>query len=468
MTLIEQFAQWSSRLRFDTLPPTVVEAARLCLIDYIGVALRADDFGTESTRAGSAQIMAFLRAGDSGGDVMVLGREQRLAVGAAALMNAYQGQSTSLDDTALRSMSHPGCAVIPAVLACAQGSNAAGADTIAAVVAGYEAMIRVGRAIMPSHAKRGFHVTATTAPFGAAAAAARMMRLNAADTVAALSIAGDLGAGLQEALFRSYAAGKLAVARGVEAGVMAAHLAADGMRGAAALLEGPEGFLRAMADVAAPEHVCAGLGEAFEIEEIGFKLHSGCRHWHAAVDAIIDMRINQGVTADNVESVHVRTYGEALRMNIDFPPAGEQARLSTPFAIAQALLGRDLITGDLFCDTQLFRPDVQALMRRVTHEFDPSFERRYPLEWPVALEVRTHDGRTIAMERDKPVGERGTISAARIVDKFVFMATPWLGDDAARRFARQMLSLETVGSMIEPLRMLARGHATTRAQQEAA
>lgn len=458
-SLLSQFGEWSAALTCEHLPAAVVARAKLCFLDYVGVALRAEDFGTDSTRAGARQIRALLAAEGQGGDALVLGSEQRLSLGAAVLMNAYLGQATSLDDTALRSMSHPACAVIPAVIGCAARKPCDGATALAAVVAGYEAMIRVGRAIMPGHAKRGFHVTATTAPFGAAAAAARIMGLDARQTMSALAIAGDLGAGLQEALFRSYAAGKFAVARAVQSGVLAACLAADGMAGAPALLEGPEGFLRAMSDAVHPERVCAGLGSDYEIEEIGFKFHSGCRHWHAAVDAIIALRKAHGLVPDDVAKIHFATYGEALRMNIDDPPTGDQARLCTAFAVAQALLGQDLITGDLFCDAQLARPEVRAIMARVTHALDPDFERRYPMEWPVRIEVQTRDGRQLGLTLDKPLGEPGTTGAEAIVGKFMVMAQPALGAARAAAVAEQVQTLETRPSVTPLLALVALGAA---------
>lgn len=446
-TLLQSLAAWGAAIRYESLPPQAATVAKRCFLDYIGAALSAPEFGTESTRAGAMQILAFLSAEGQTGDALLIGSEQRLSASAAALMNSYLGQSTSLDDTALRSMSHPGCAVVPAILACAGPCKASGEDVIAAIVFGYEAMIRVGRGIMPGHAKRGFHVTATTAPFGAAAAAARLMRLDTTQTLSALAIAGDLGAGLQEALFRSYAAGKLAVARSVQAGVMAARLAADGMPGAPAFLEGEEGFLRAMTDEAHPDLVCAGLGQTFEIEHIGFKFHSGCRHWHAAVDGVVALRKAHGLTARDVESIHFRTYSEALRMNIDAPPSGDQARLSTPFAVAQALLGRDLVTGDLFCDAELFRPEVQDVMRRVSHSFEPSFERRYPMEWPVALEVRLRDGRCLTAARDQPNGEPGTIDDRAIADKFLVLSARAFDSASARHFIEQVDAMERLPSL---------------------
>lgn len=442
MTLLAQLGAWAASTEAEVLPEAVRSKAKLCFLDYCGVALRADTFGTRSTRDGADQLVRWLQAEGNGGDSLVLGRSERLSPSAAALMNSYLGQSTSLDDTAVRSMSHPACAVVPAVLAVAPKSGSSGADMIAAIVAGYEVMVRIGRAVMPGLAKRGFHITAMTAPFGAAAAAARLMRLDAGQTAAALGIAGDLGAGMQEALFRSYAAGKLAVGRSTQAGIMAAELAADGMAGAPAFLEGPEGFFRAVSDEIHADLVCAGLGAEFEISEVGFKFHSGCRHWHAAVDGVIELRKRHGLGGEDVETVHVETYGEALRMNIDRPAAGDQARLSTPFAIAQALTGRDLVAGDVFTDEQLFRPDIQALMGRVTHSLNEAYERRYPLEWPVSVEIRTRDGKRFTAERDRPMGEPGVTPAEAVIEKFVGFATPALGEAGAARVLAVMEGLE--------------------------
>ncbi len=466
MTLLSELGSWSCAIGGADIPVAVRDKAKLCLLDYCGVALRADSFGTDATRDGTEQVLAWLKAEGNVGDCLVLGRSERLSPGAAALMNAYLGQSTSLDDTAVRSMSHPACAVVPAVLAAAPAAGASGADMLAAVVAGYEVMIRVGRGVMPGLAKRGFHITALTAPFGAAAAAARLMRLDARQTSAALAIAGNLGAGLQEALFRSYAAGKLAVGRGAQAGVMAARLAADGMAGADALLEGPEGFFRATTDEIQPELVCAKLGVEYELAEVGFKFHSGCRHWHAAVDGVIDLRTRHGLIATDVDAVHVETYGEALRMNISDPANAGEARLSTPFAIAQALLGHEVIAGDVFSDAELARPEIRDIMRRVTHALDEGYERRYPLEWPVSVEIRTSKGEVFRVERDRPLGEPGVTPAEKIIEKFIAMAAPVLGKEGAERVRTEVGLLETAencGPLLEALAANQAGHDRRRA-----
>ncbi|MCG6121482.1 MAG: MmgE/PrpD family protein [Microvirga sp.] len=454
MTLIQTLADFTSGLSADRLPPPVVERGKLCLLDYVGVALQADRYGTASTRRGAQELLGVLRAEGASGDSIVLGRSERLTPSNAVLLNSYLGQSTSLDDTAVRSMAHVGCAVVPTILAFAGPEKADGREMIAAIVAGYEAMIRVGRVVMPGLAKRGFHVTALTAPYGAAAAAARLMKLDATKTAAALGIAGNLGAGLQEALFRSYAAGKFAVGRSAQAGVLGALLAREGMAGAPAFLEGPEGFLRAMSDEVFPHLLPERLGEEYEIGDIGFKFHSGCRHWHAAVDAIEDIRHERPFGPDDVEAIHVETYGEALRMNIDHPGGGDEARLCTPFAIAQSLLGERIIAGDVFSDEQLRREDVRALMDRVTHSLNPDFEKRYPLDWPVAVAITLRDGDVLSAERDRPRGEPGNTPAAAIIAKFVDMAGGMLGEErtqAALGFVRGLEDAENIDPLLAVL-----------------
>lgn len=451
MTLIHALAEFTSGLSADRLPAPVVERAKLCLLDYIGVGLQSDRYGTASTRRGTQELLAVLRAEGASGDSIVLGRPERLTPSNAVLVNAYLGQSTSLDDTAVRSMAHVACAVVPTILAFAGPAKADGREMIAAIVAGYEAMIRVGRAVMPGLAKRGFHVTALTAPFGAAAAAARLMQLDATKTASAFGIAGNLGSGVQEALFRSYAAGKYAVGRSAQAGVLGALLAREGMAGAPAFLEGPEGFLRAMSDEVFPHLVTDTLGEEFEIADIGFKFHSGCRHWHAAVDAIEDIRGERPFAPADIEAIHVETYGEALRMNIDHPGSGDEARLCTPFAIAQSLLGEKIIAGDVFSDEQLQRDDVRALMERVTHSLNPEFERRYPLDWPVAVAVTLRDGDVLRAARDRPQGEPGNTPPASVIAKFVDMAGGKLGEErtqAALRFVRGLEDAEDIGPLL--------------------
>src|SRR5439155_21893116 len=118
----------------------------------------------------------------------VIGHAARLPVLSAAVVNGAIGHALDYDDVNLAMPGHPSVAILPGLLALAEQRRSSGRDVIAAFVAGYETCCRVGMAMRPGHYNLGFHATGTVGAFGAAAACAHLLGLDAATTVQALGI----------------------------------------------------------------------------------------------------------------------------------------------------------------------------------------------------------------------------------------------------------------------------------------
>src|SRR6476659_8515184 len=185
----------------------------------------------------------------------------------------------------------------------AERERASGRAFSLAVAVGYDAALRIGEAVNPSH-YRYWHPTGTVATFGAAAAAASLLRLTAAQMLDALGSAGTQAAGLWEfnadgAMSKHLHPGKAAMN-----GVLAADLARVGFTGATRILEGERGFLRAMTGGparSAPHYdaskIVDSLGTRWKIGENGYKLYSCCAHTHTAVDCVLDVRARRRWTS---------------------------------------------------------------------------------------------------------------------------------------------------------------------------
>src|SRR5262249_14237201 len=173
-------AERASAAAYDALPEAVRELARQCVLDYYGVALAgADDplvhiLLDEMTEEGGA------------GQAGVIGYGVRLPVLSAALVNGAAGHALDYDDVNLAMPGHPSVAILPALLALAEQRHSNGREVVAAFVAGYATACRVGMALRPGHYNIGFHATGTVGAFGAAAACARLLGLNAEATAHAL------------------------------------------------------------------------------------------------------------------------------------------------------------------------------------------------------------------------------------------------------------------------------------------
>src|ERR1700761_8024621 len=192
MGVTTTLSAFTAGIRLDALPPEVVNRARFLVLDLVGNIVRARH-DAESTASFLAATRAMgMAAGNSG----VFGDAARYTPAGAAFLNGALAHSLDFDDTHAAGSLHPGCPVIPAALAAGEMAGAAGADVLAAIIAGYEVTCRVALALPAGdHYQRGFHPTATCGVFGAAAAAARVFALDADATASAFGIALSQAAG---------------------------------------------------------------------------------------------------------------------------------------------------------------------------------------------------------------------------------------------------------------------------------
>jgi 2-methylcitrate dehydratase PrpD len=184
-------AEAASALAYDDLPAPVRELARQCVLDYLGVALAGAD---------DPLVRILLdEIAEAGGSpqASIIGHSLRLPALSAALVNGAAGHALDYDDVHMAMPGHPSVAILPPLLALAELKSSSGREVITAFVAGYETACRIGAALQPGHYNLGFHATATVGCFGAAAACARLLRLDMAGTAMALGIAGTQAAGLK-------------------------------------------------------------------------------------------------------------------------------------------------------------------------------------------------------------------------------------------------------------------------------
>ena len=232
--LTEFLAFRATNLRYEEIPEPARALARQCILDYLGVAIPgADDplvrmLLDELTEAGGAP------------QARIIGHRARLPALSAALLNGAAAHALDYDDVNMAMPGHPSVAILPALLALAELNGAAGRDVITAFVAGYETACRIGSALQPGHYNLGFHSTGTVGAFGAAAACARLLRLQTMATACALGIAGTQAAGLKSqfgTMCKPFHAGKAA-----QNGLLAARLAARGFSSRADIIECVQGF----------------------------------------------------------------------------------------------------------------------------------------------------------------------------------------------------------------------------------
>jgi 2-methylcitrate dehydratase PrpD len=308
---------------------------------------------------------------------------------------------TETDDLHPASITHPGCVVIPAALLLGRRLGVRGRGLLHAVLAGYEAMTRVGEALGPAH-YRTFHNTATAGVFGSAAAAALLLGLDEDQWVWAFGNAGTQASGLWEfnnegAMSKPLHAGHAAVA-----GLRAALLAQQGFTGAENILEGEKGLFRGMCPDARPDAVLADAS-GWKLRETSMKPYPCCRHTHPAIDAALEVREKTGGALP--ARVRITTYPAALDVtNRPAPRTRNEAHFSIQYCVTTALLhGRPGL--DAFDPEAVADREARRLLENTTVDTSAELASAYPRRWGAGVEVESADGRRTTVLRRSAKGD---------------------------------------------------------------
>jgi 2-methylcitrate dehydratase PrpD len=360
------------------------------------------------------------------------GAGRAATVRAAALYNGTAAHAAELDDSFRDAMVHPGAATIAGALAVAQSVNASGSAFLRAVVLGYELSTRIGVVMGRPH-YRYWHNTGTMGTFGAAAAAASLMALDTEATVHALALAATFASGLQQAFRTESMAKPLHAGRAAEAGVLAAQLAARGMRSSIDVLEADGGLGQAMSDGPDWSGIAATLGQDFHITRLTFKNHVGCGHTFAAIDGAMLLQQQHGFRHGDIEHVHLGVYQPTLDIapHVD-PRDADRAKFSLHYMVATALVHGSVRLA-AFEPTRLDDPDTRALMQRITKALDPEVDAAFPGRRGARVRVVLSDGRMLEhLQPDRKGDPELPLSDADLEGKLVELAAPAIGEAASR------------------------------------
>ena len=449
-------AAFSAGLRYDDLPADVVQRSKDLLLDFLGVALRG---ATTDSAATMARVVSELSPDGPGS---VIGYAQSASSQYAALVNGTSSHSIEMDDVTTTSSLHPGVAAFPAALALAEELDASPRDVVAAVVAGYEVIMRVGDAINGSEAyKVGFHPTAVAGVFGAAAIGASLLKLNPDQAASALGIAGSIAAGSMEYLTDGAWTKRLHPGWAAHSGIVAAKMAKAGYVGPTTIFEGKHGFLTGYTPKASPERLTDGLGEGFKLLETNIKVHACCRYMHGPIDCVLKLVTEHDLQPEQIESIEcvVLTGGRALvadpirdKQN---PTNTVAAQFSMPFgaavAVARRTAGLDAFGQDIVDD-----PTVRALLPRITCESDPAIDAQAPARWPARVAIRLNDGRELRHDTPDPRGsESEPLGWDDLAAKFTELTSPIASESRRSEIIESVSKLDGAAS-VRPLGRLLR------------
>ena len=400
-------AGFAATLRGGDLPRSVVDALGDLFLDY----LRVGSIGADMEWSGWARhYMAALKR--EGSAPVLFTKTGCDPVGSAFLNTAFAG-SIDADDTHVGSMLHPGSIVFSSALAvCGERS---GSEFLAAVTAGYEAMIRIGLSIQPTHFQRGFQSTSTCGGFGAAVAASRLLFAGTAEAdrhiAEAIGIVASFSGGLTQFYQSGSTVKRIHAARAAENGVTAALLVAEGFSGPTDIIEGSNGFARAYADAFEPAIITDNLGSAYLLDGVTVKGHAASARVQAAIEGVLDLCREHHVAATDIADLYVGIPAVILgRLTIPYPVDVQAAQMSLPHSVALAAV-LAAKAGDGFAlsvrdyEQNISNSAVKEVEQQVRCEVDPEVEAETTAESvPARIVMKLKSGVTFTAFVSAPKG----------------------------------------------------------------
>ena len=381
-------AKFAADLEIERLPRAVIDKAIDLMIDQFGIQIAC------ATLPWSKQITTFVKELGGRRDSTVVYYGFKTSPDNAVFLNSSYGHGFEMDDTHLRVVNHPGCLAIPPALAMCEREQLSGRDFLLGTVIGLELISRVSAVTGPILLRRGHNTHPPNAPFGIAAACARLMGMNEEGILNAMAIAGShSAAGLRE---YNQTGGTLKRLHGgipAQAGVRSAFLAKHGITGPPTILEGKYGFCRVFCDQTDLAPMVEGLGSDYIFTETSFKQFCTVYFIQPALEAskrIIERhrpdvrRIKEIVVGTSEESIlHAGTIVEPRDIG--------SAQFSTAFSVAL----RFTKGGNSFPEyipENLRDSDTLALAHKVRLEVDEQAEDDYPERWSANVTVEMDDG----------------------------------------------------------------------------
>ena len=359
----KSLAQFVAGSQWDAIPPEVRSEGVRGLLNFVGCALG----GAQDEAMGIAVKVLTPFFGPPQG--IVIGRGDRPDALNAAFLNAVSANVLEYDDTHLGTVMHPAAAVAPGLFALAGLRPVSGRELLHAFILGVEISCRVGLGVMPTHYRRGWHITATCGIFGAAAACARLLGLDAQRTAWALGHAATQSTSLVESI--GTMAKSLGVGNAAKNGLAAALFAKGGFSGPEIPIEGRYGFAAVTSDSADLTRIAAGIGRRWKMLNNAYKPYPCGVVLFPVIDACLELRARLAPETEAIDRVVVRGH-PLVRERTDLPnvETGRDARVSLQHTVAAAFLfgAAGLTQYENDC---VANPAVRALRARIVFQENP-------------------------------------------------------------------------------------------------
>ena len=449
----QALAGFASTLTYDQIPDSAREHSKNLLLDAVACAL-AGDRGEETH-----QVAAFATALAQSKESSIIGGD-RLSLAGATLLNGYLITAVTMCDVHRPTLTHITPEVVPPALAIAERDGMSGRDLLVALAAGCETATRVGLGWdFPAARARGWHGPGVIGPFGAAAAAGRLLGLDGESMARAYGLAGSQAAGTFAAWGTPTV--KFHQIRGALSGLMAALLAQQKFVATREFLTARDGGLyNTYSNGGKPEAAVADLGTRWELEQIALRLWPCASGIQGFVTAMFDLVQKHHLIFDHVKKVRVFTSKTLVDMHGMFPRYNGkfEALLSTHYCAAVILHDRVLTLAQFeparYNDPQLTRFAAE----RVETKVDPALTGVQSV-----VEADLADGTTVSVRCEHSKGSpENPLSRAEIEAKFRFYGKGVLPGGHLEDAIAAITKLESLKSVRGLMDLLRAGEAQRR------
>lgn len=410
VSISHRLASHAATTPYAAIPADVRDTAKLYMLDTLAVAWAGSD-APGCPEAHALQV-------DEGGraDSTAWAYGGKLSASSAAFINGMSSSALDYDSLGRDAPVHVNIAVLPAALAVAEKEHASGADFLAALVVGSDIVCRLGAAA--KHPPRGFHYTAAFGIFGAAAAAARLMRLDAVTTRHALGLAFIQAGGTQQANIEPSLAKRLLSAFAARSGVYAALLAQRGITAPAHVIEGEFGLYKLYQD-GSPERLLDALGSRFDSAALSIKQFPSCGCNHTTIAGMLDLVRKYDLQPDDVESIDITVSPYMDRIvGMPYDPSGDAqvaAQFSIRYSAACVLVRRRLGLAEIQ-EAAARDPEINRHVGKVTLQIDPTLTSS---RGPVVIRLRSkRHGELSTTVAHVPGSREAPLTEAQVNEKF--------------------------------------------------
>jgi 2-methylcitrate dehydratase PrpD len=446
MSVTKKIADFIVKANFSDFPEEAVKNASVAIMDCTGVALA----GTLEPCTKIA--MDWVQETGGSPECGLPSNNHRTSAPASALVWGTAAHALDFDDVLISLSGHPSVTLVPVIFSLGRKYNANGRRILEAYIVGLDVEGKLGRAAARAQYAAGWHATSTLGSLGAAAAAAKIMGLNAEKTVMAIGIAASLASGLRQ----NFGTMTKPLHAGIAAqnGVTAAMLAARGFTADASIIEAQFGFANVFCGPGRHDlgQATKGLGLSWEALDPGItrKKYPCCAFTHRSIDAILKIREENRIEADQVDSILCKYDRQGMQVLIHSrPKTGLEGKFSMQYCLAKALCQGKLDLDD-FTDAAVAEPSIRDYLHRVIVEELPESK---PEAQVSIVEVKCKNGQVYSCRVDAPRGAPGNpMSWSEISGKYRVCAgmvlSPGIVDRTLGLFEK-MEDLESVSLLLD-------------------